>query len=61
MFTIEHLILNAIAQLAYNLLILLKGVERVDPFQGTRMYSLGFVSEWKKFNRGNVNPYSRRE
>lgn len=37
MFTIEHLILNAIAQLAHKLLILLKGTEIVDPSQGTQM------------------------
>lgn len=37
MFTIEHLKLNAIAQLAHKLLILLKGTEIVDPSQGTQM------------------------
>lgn len=36
-FTIEHLILNAIAQLAHKLLILLKGAKIVDLSQGTQM------------------------
>ena len=34
---IEHLILNAIAQLAHKLLILLKGAKIVDLSQGTQM------------------------